>query len=325
MTRWRPPGPLGLGGAPLGNLFAPLSEEDAEAAIEAAWASGIRFFDTAPYYGLGLSEHRMGHVLRGKPRGEYAISTKVGRLLEPDEAAPREQHGFVGGLPFRMRFDYSADGALRSIEHSLARLGVARIDLVLIHDAAEDPHGAAWRERFAEAMAGAAKALTRLREEGVIRAWGLGANNVEPCLRALEGADPDVFLIAGRYTLLDQGALERLLPACTERGASLVIGGPYNSGLLAGGNTFNYAPAPAELVARRDRLAAFCAAHGVEMKAAALQFCAAPDVVSSVIPGGRNAAEVAENARLMAQPIPPAFWTALREAGLMPAGAPVPG
>jgi D-threo-aldose 1-dehydrogenase len=322
--RWRPPGPLGLGGAPLGNLFAPIAEEAAEAAIEAAWDGGIRFYDTAPLYGLGLSEHRMGRVLRRKPRGDYALCTKVGRLLDPDEAVPREQHGFVDGLPFRVRYDYSAEATLRSIEHSLARLGVARLDVVLIHDAAEDPHGPAWHDRFAEAMDGAAPALTRLREEGVIRAWGLGVNNVEPCLMALERADPDLFLIAGRYTLLDHGALPGLLPACAARGASLVIGGPYNSGLLAGGSTFNYAPAPAELVARRDRLSALAAEHGMELKAAALQFCAAPEVVACVIPGGRSPQEVRENARLMSQPIPRAFWDALRKQGLIPAEAAVP-
>ena len=323
-TRWRPPGPLGLGGAPLGNLFAPVPEDVAEAAVEAAWDAGIRFFDTAPLYGLGLSEHRMGRVLRGRPRDAFALCTKVGRLLDPDETAPREQHGFVDGLPFRVRFDYSADATLRSIEHSLARLGVARLDAVLIHDAAEDPHGDAWRDRFAEAMAGAAPALTRLREQGVIRAWGLGVNNVEPCLMALEQADPDLFLIAGRYTLLDHGALDRLLPACAARGASLVIGGPYNSGLLAGGTTFNYAPAAPNLLARRDRIAAVCAAHGVSMKAAALRFCAAPKVVACVIPGGRSVAEVAENARLMAEPIPASLWAALRAEGLIPEAAPVP-
>ncbi|MBL6079666.1 aldo/keto reductase [Belnapia sp. T18] len=325
MSRWRPRGPLGLGGAPLGNLFAPIAEEVAEAAIEAAWDGGIRLYDTAPLYGLGLSEHRMGRVLRRKVRDEFTLCTKVGRLLEADPAAPYEQHGFFGGLPFRVRYDYSAEATLRSIEHSLARLGLARLDMVLIHDAAEDPHGPAWPERFAEAMAGAAPALTRLREQGVIRAWGLGVNNVEPCLLALEHADPDLFLIAGRYTLLDHGALERLIPACAARGASLVIGGPYNSGLLAGGNTFNYAPAPAELLARRDRLAEFCTRQGVPLKAAALQFCAAPKVVAAVIPGGRTPAEVEENARLMAHPIPPGFWGALREAGLIPPGAPVPG
>ncbi len=324
MSRWRPEGPLGLGGAPLGNLFAPIEEEVAEAAIEAAWAAGIRLFDTAPLYGLGLSEHRMGRVLRRKKRDDFTLCTKVGRLLEADPAAPYEQHSFFGGLPFRVRYDYSAEATLRSIEHSLARLGLARLDIVLIHDAAEDPHGPTWPERFAEAMAGAAPALTRLREQGVIRAWGLGVNNVEPCLLALEQADPDLFLIAGRYTLLDHGALERLIPACAARGASLIIGGPYNSGLLAGGDTFNYAPAPAELLARRDRLAEFCAQQGVPLKAAALQFCAAPEVVAAVIPGGRSPAEVEENARLMAHPIPPGFWAALRGAGLIPPAAALP-
>ncbi|WP_426958250.1 aldo/keto reductase [Muricoccus radiodurans] len=324
MSRWRPPGPLGLGGAPLGNLFAPISEAAADAAIEAAWESGIRFFDTAPLYGLGLSEHRIGRALRARPRGEFAISTKVGRLLDPDEDAPREQHGYVGGLRFRARFDYSADAALRSVEHSLQRLGLPRVDAVLIHDPAEDTHGPDWRARFDEAMAGAAVTLTRLREQGVIRAWGLGVNRVEPCLMALERADPDLFLIAGRYSLLEQGAAEALMPACAARGASLIIGGPYNSGLLAGGSTFDYAPAPPDLLARRDRIAAVCDAHGVPMRAAALQFCAAPEVVACVVPGGRSAAEVGENAWLMAMPIPASLWQSLRAEGLIPEAAKVP-
>lgn len=316
---------LGMGGAPLGNLFAEVSDAGAEASLEAAWAAGIRQFDTAPHYGAGLSEHRMGRFLRTRPRDAFTLSTKVGRLLVPDGLVPEEAEGFVRALPFRRVLDYSAAGCERSLADSLQRLGLARIDTVYIHDCAEDWHGAAWRERFAEAMAGAARLLTDLRRQGVIRAWGLGVNVIEPCLLALEQAEPDQFLIAGRYTLLDQTALDKLFPACAARGVRCVLGGPYNSGLLAGGTTFNYERAAPAMVARARAIGAVCARHGVDIRAAALQFCAAHPVVAAVIPGARNADEARENAALMQAPIPPELWRDLRAAGLLPEAAPVPG
>lgn len=315
-------GKLGLGGAPLGNLFERIPDAVAQATVAAAWECGIRHFDTAPHYGAGLSEHRMGAALRG--REGFTLSTKVGRLLEPAEGVPELDEGFVGALPFRRRFDYSAAGTMRSIEDSLQRLGRSRVDIVYIHDLSEDWHGAEWRARFAEAMRGAAPALTRLKHEGVIGAWGLGVNLVAPCLAALEQAAPDLFLIAGRYTLLDQGALGALMPACAARGVRLVLGGPYNSGLLAGGTTFNYEAAPADMVRRAQAIGAVCARHGVALKAAALQFCAAPAMVASVIPGARTPAEVTENAAMLAAPVPAALWHELKRAGLLPEGAPTP-
>jgi D-threo-aldose 1-dehydrogenase len=323
--RFAPPGPLGFGGAPLGNMFARVDDRTAEGALEAAWESGIRYFDTAPHYGSGLSEHRFGNVLRRHDRDAFVLSTKVGRLLQADPGAPEDQGPFVGVLPFRTRYDYSADGARRSIEDSLQRLGLARIDIAYIHDIAEDAHGDAWTGLFASAMQGAAKALIRLREEGVIRAWGLGVNRVEPCQRALEESDPDVFLLAGRYSLLDLTALDTLFPACAARGVRVVVGGPYNSGLLAGGAHFEYAEAPPEKIAARDRIAAICQRHGVDIRAAALQFCAAHPVVASVIPGAKNAGRVRHNAELMRQPIPADFWEGLKREGLLPAHAPTPG
>lgn len=322
MTEWH--GRIGMGGAPLGNLFEMVPEPAAQASLETAWSAGIRHYDTAPHYGAGLSEHRMGHFLRSRPRDTFTLSTKVGRLLTPDPATPPHDQGFAHPLPFRRRFDYSAKGAERSLEDSLQRLGLARIDIVYIHDCSEDWHGPAWRERMAEAIAGAARYLTDLRRQGVIRAWGLGVNLVEPCLVALEHAEPDLFLIAGRYTLLDQTALHRLFPACAARGVQCVLGGPYNSGLLAGGTTFNYETAPPELAARALAMRALCAQHGVDLKAAALQFCAAHPVVAAVIPGARTAAEAAENARLMHVPIPGALWAEFRRAGLLPEDAPTP-
>lgn len=324
MTRYVPPRPLGMGGAPLGNLFDRIPEEVALATVEAAWNAGIRHYDTAPHYGAGLSEHRMGAVLRNNPRAEFALSTKVGRILEAADDVPEHDEGFVGALPFRRRIDYSAAGTHRSIEDSLQRLGLSRVDIVYIHDVSEDWHGPAWKYRFAEAMAGAAKALTEMRRLGMIQAWGLGVNMVEPCLAALDAADPDIFLVAGRYTLLDHTALGQLFPACARRGVRVVLGGPYNSGLLAGGTTFNYETAPADLAVRARVLGAVCVKHGVDLRAAALQFCAAHPVVAAVIPGARKPEEVRENAAMMAAPIPDALWHELKQQGLIPAEAPTP-
>lgn len=322
-SRFRPPGPLGFGGAPLGNMFAPVDDATAEGALAAAWACGMRYFDTAPHYGSGLSEHRFGNVLRNRPRGEFVISTKVGRLLVPDESRP-ENPPFRSGMPFRPVFDYTAGGTRRSIEDSLQRLGLGRVDIVYIHDLAEDHHGAAWTELFETAAKGAMPTLTRMREEGTIRAWGLGVNLVEPCLRALDVADPDIFLLAGRYSLLDLTGLDGLFPACEARGVGIVVGGPYNSGLLAGGTTFDYADAPPDKVAARDRIAALAKRHGVDIRAAALRFCAAHPVVAAVIPGAKSAEKVRANAGLMEQPIPSAFWRDLRSEGILPESAPVP-
>ena len=322
--RFAPPGPLGFGGAPLGNMFAAVNEATSEATLTAAWQAGIRTFDTAPHYGAGLSEHRFGRMLRGLARDSFVLSTKVGRVLKPDPAIRSGPPPFEAGLPFRAEYDYSADGALRSIEDSLQRMGLARIDIVYIHDIAEDAHGPGWRDAFGQAMAGAGKALIRLREEGVIRAWGLGVNRVEACEAALEQSDPDVFLLAGRYTLLDQSALPSLMPRCAAQDVRVVIGGPFNSGMLAGGEHFDYVAASPPLLARRDQMRAVCDAHGVDLRAAALQFCAAHPVVAAVIPGAKNPDKVTQNAKLMRQPIPLEFWRALKAARLLPEDAPVP-
>ncbi|UPG92717.1 aldo/keto reductase [Luteibacter aegosomatissinici] len=317
-------GPLGFGGAPLGNMFRTVSEAQAEETLHTAWESGIRYFDTAPVYGTGLSEHRFGHALRMRPRGEFVLSTKVGRMLLPNPSSDGNFGPFVSGLPFDVEYDYSYDAAKRSIDDSLQRLGLSSIDIVYIHDIAEDAHGTGWRPLFDGAMKGAARALAELKHEGVIKAWGLGVNTVESCERALEQADPDVFLLAGRYSLLNTPALDTLFPACLSRGVDVVIGGPYNSGLIAGGKTYNYRDAETEEVAARDRLAAIATRHGVDLRAAALQFCEAHPVVASVIPGTSTPARVAENVALLNMTIPGAFWTELKATGLIPAHAPVP-
>ena len=320
----RIPGPLGLGGGVLGNLYARLEDTVAEATVQAAWDAGVRLFDTAPHYGAGLAELRMGAVLRRQPRDAYWIATKVGRRLVAAADVPERAEGFVGGLPFRRVFDYSAEGAHRSLEDSLARMGISRVDIAYVHDVSKDIHGADWARRFDEAMRGAAPALAAMRDAGEIRAWGFGLNQVEACLAALERVRPDVFLVAGRYTLLDQTALAGLFPACQARGVKVVVGGPYNSGLLAGGETFDYVAASPEVAARARALAEACARHGVALKAAALQFCAAHPVVVAVIPGARTPEEARENAALMAAPVPAALWAELRGAGLLPEEAPVP-
>ena len=318
------PGPLGMGGAPLGNLFNRIPEHVAAATVQAGWDAGIRHFDTAPHYGAGLSELRMGAVLRQHPRDEFFVSSKIGRRLVPAAAVPDPDQGFFGALPFRRVVDYSAAGTVRSIEDSLARMGLNRLDIVYIHDVSEDWHGPEWKQRFREAMTGAAKVLTAMRSRGEIKAWGLGVNLVDPCLAALEHAAPDVFLVAGRYTLLDHSALKQLFPACAKRGVKVVLGGPYNSGLLAGGTTFNYETAPPDMAARARAIGAVCARHGVDLKSAALQFCAAHPVVATVIPGARTPGEVRENAALMAAPIPGALWSELKREGLLPKEAPTP-
>ncbi|MBI3710260.1 MAG: aldo/keto reductase [Proteobacteria bacterium] len=321
-------GPLGFGGAPLGNLYAPIPPETALAVVRRAWDLGGRYFDTAPHYGHGLSEHRLGHVLREQPRDQFVLSTKVGRLLSPDPEAPAVQHGFVGALPFRHRYDYSYDGALRSIEDSLQRLGLARVDIVYIHDIDRFTHGDDQPRRFREAMAGAYRALERLRQERVVKAIGLGVNQWQVCRDALQHGDFDGFLLAGRYTLLDQSALAELLPLCVAREAGIVIGGPYNSGILATGAVtgayYNYSPAPPEILDRVARIETVCRRFGVALRAAALQFPLGHPAVVSVIPGARTPAEIDENFALMRAPIPADFWTALRDEKLLGADVPAP-
>lgn len=324
--------PFGFGGAPLGNLFAPIGDAEASALARHAFEHGVRYFDTAPHYGNGLSEHRIGAALRAVARDACVLSTKVGRLLTPDRHAPRDQHGYVDVLPFVQRWDYSYDGTLRSIEDSLQRLGFARIDYVYVHDVARDAHGDAQPQRFREALDGALPALARLKADGAIAGYGLGVNEWQVCVDALRHADLDVLLVAGRYTLLDQTALPVLLPLCAKRNVRVVVGGPFNSGILATGTRppdgrppyFDYAPAAPDVVARAAALEGICAAHGVPLKAAALQFPRAHPAVACVLSGARSIAEFDQNLALATQPIPAAFWRDLHAQGLVAADAPLP-
>ena len=322
-------GRIGLGTAPLGNLFSIVNERDAVETVRRALALGVRYVDTAPHYGNGLSEHRVGEALRGVNRASFVLSTKVGRLLGADPAAPRDQHGFVGVLPFRQRYDYSYDGALRSIEDSLQRLGLGQIDIALIHDIDTFTHGADVQpQRFREAMEGAYRALASLKAAGTVRAIGLGVNNWQVCLEALKHGDFDGFLLAGRYTLIDQSALAELLPTCERRGARIILGRPYNSGILArgavAGATFSYRPAEPAVLERVRAVAQVCVTFNVPLQAAALQFPLGHSAIATVLPGARSAAEVEANLRFAAHRIPGDFWLALRDRGLLAPEVPVP-
>ncbi|KPF87373.1 D-threo-aldose 1-dehydrogenase [alpha proteobacterium AAP38] len=324
---------LGFGAAPLGNMFRAIPEEEALATVEAAWNDGIRFFDNAPFYGAGLAEIRMGQALAGKPRDEYVIATKVGRLIldEVEDVSARDlgEKGevFKHGLPNRIVNDYSADATLRSIEDSLKRLKTDRIDIVWVHDVAQDFYGDEWLDVFESARKGAFKTLDGLRDEGVIKAWGLGVNRVEPIelLLGLEGNRPDGFLLAGRYTLLDHDkALQRVMPTVAERGLGIIVGGPYSSGALVGGPNFEYAPATPAILDKVARIKALADHHGISMKAAGLQFALANPAVAAVIPGASRPDRIAEDSAALAEIVPADFWRDLRAAGLVNPAAPLP-
>ncbi len=334
---------LGLGGAPQGNFYHVISEADARATFQAAWDAGIRYFDTAPFYGYTLSEHRFGDALRaltqGLPRDEWVLSSKVGRLLKPQSrgAAPRVvpagETGWQQPLPFEVVYDYSAGAIRRSVEDSLQRLGTNHIDLALVHDIGRYQHGDEHPRLWTQLTEGGGfRELEALKREGLIGAIGLGVNEWEVVMDAMQHADLDCTLLAGRYTLLEQASLQPFLGQCVQRGVGIIVGGPFNSGILATGTQgpsavakFNYAAAPPEVVQRVQQLQAVCASFDVPLAAAAVQFPLAHPAVVSVVPGARNAAELQGIVRWMNHPIPPALWLALRNQGLLHADAPVPG
>jgi D-threo-aldose 1-dehydrogenase len=309
---------LSFGGAAIAGLYTEVSDDDARATVDAAWAGGIRAFDTAPHYGLGLSERRLGDALRHRPRDEYVISTKVGRLLEPAVPGPggtvgRDTEGFAIPARYVRRLDYSADGVRRSLEASLDRLGLDRVDIALIHD--PDDHGE-------QALREAYPALEQLRAAGTVRAIGVGMNQAAMLTRFVTDTDVDVVLVAGRYTLLDKTAARELLPAALRRGVSVIAGGVFNSGVLAApvaGATYDYRPAPAELIEKARRLAGLCARFGVPLRAAAARFPLTHPAVASVLIGARSAAEVMDAIALRALDIPPALWDSLATSDERPA------
>lgn len=303
---------LAFGGAAIGNLFTEVSDEQAHEAVTAAWERGIRYFDTAPHYGLGLSEQRLGAALKAHPRSEFTISTKVGRRLEPSGAGGDDlANCFAVPAAQRRVWDFSADGVRRTLEASLERLGLDRVDVVYLHD--PDDHA---EEAFREGY----PALEKLRSEGVVGAIGAGMNQTEMLTRFVRDTDVDVVLCAGRYTLLDRSALTDLLPAAVEQGVSVVVGGAFNSGLLADpqpGATYNYAQAPGELLDMALRMKEIAGRHGIGLRAAALAYCASHPAVASVLVGARSAAEVRDCADQFATAVPDAFWQELRETGLL--------
>ena len=317
---------LGFGAAGIGNLYTAVSDDAARETVEAALAEGIAYFDTAPHYGFGLSETRLGAVLPASAK----VSTKVGRRLRPapDVDPLAERHGFVAAAPFEPVFDYSHDGVMRAFEDSLARLGRDHIDVLLAHDLGAATHGADDAARRREFFEGGYRAMRTLRDSGAVGAIGLGVNEWEICDAALDEAEFDVFLLAGRYTLLEQTALDRFLPRCAARGVSIIVGGPFNSGVLVEGIRpgahYNYAPAPTEILDRVRRLEAVCLSHATPLAAAALQFPLAHPQVASVIPGMSNPAQVRQARAWAAHVIPQGLWDDLRGEGLLHPQAPAP-
>ena len=308
---------LGLGTAPLAGLFEAVPENQALAVIERSWEAGIRFYDTAPLYGHGLAETRVGKALRRKPREELTLASKVGRLLRAG-APPEPGQAFVGTPPVNPVFDFSYDGAMRSVEESLERLQLGRIDILHIHD--PDDH-------YDEALNGAYRALDRLRSDGVIGAVSAGMNQAEMLTRFAREANFDCFLLAGRYTLLEQGALKELLPVCLEKGVAVIAGGVYNSGVLADpkpGAHYNYQAAPPELIERAQRIGAVCARHRVPIKAAAIQFPLGHPAITSVVVGCRSVAQLDESIAMFELAIPPAMWKELKHEGLLAPESPTP-
>ncbi len=321
---------MGFGGAPLGNLYAELADDEALATVRAVYDGGIRYLDTAPYYGHGLSEHRIGQALRNVPRDSFVLSTKIGRLLKPEDPSRIEPGQFPGCLPFKPVFDYSYDGVMRSFEDSLQRLGFHRIDIMLIHDVDMWTHQTqeATDARFREVMEGGYKALDKLRAEGVIGAIGCGLNEWQACERFARAGDFDCFLLASRYTLLEQQSLDTLLPLCQQKSISIIIGGPYNTGILATGATpgayYNYVPAPPEILDKVRKIEAVCARHDVPLPAAALAFPLHHPAVAAVIPGARSVTEIERNIATYQTTIPTALWRDLKSEGLLRADAPTP-
>jgi D-threo-aldose 1-dehydrogenase len=315
---------LGLGCATLGGSRIAVARQAAEDIVAAAWAAGARYVDTAPFYGVGQAERAVGDAMRDHPRDDWVLSTKVGRLLKPNPSGVFGD-GRTHPLPFDPVYDYSYDAIMRSFEDSLQRLGLARIDMLFVHDIGRYQHGDAHPGHMKTLRDSGYRALESLRGGGAISAFGIGVNEREVLLEAMEWGQWDAFLLAGRYTLLEQAPLDDLLPKCVAAGTSIVVGGPLNSGILAGRDTWNYAPAPPDVVARVKHIAAICDSHGVPLPAAALQFPLAHPAIAAIIPGPRNADEFTQNLALLRHKIPASLWSDLRQAGLLHPEAPVPG
>jgi len=316
---------MGLGCAQLGGLYQAMSDAEARAVVEAAWDAGIRYFDTAPYYGYTLSERRLGAALRERERDSFVVSTKAGRLMQLDSSVRPGENGWAQPLPFRPHFDYSYEGIMRSHQDSLRRLSMDRVDILYVHDIGRATHGSLHLHYWKQLTHGGGfRALTQLREAGSVGAIGLGVNEWRAVADAMAACDIDCALLAGRYTLLEQASRKPLLDECTRRGVGIVIGGPFNSGILAGGRKFNYEDAPSEIVTRVDAITAVCRDFGAPIQAAALQFPMAHPAVVSCVAGAHSPEQLRQNAAWFAQPLPEELWRELVRRGLLDSGAPTP-
>lgn len=322
---------FGLGGVPFGNEFAYVTDEIAYATIEAAWSAGVRYYDTSPWYGLGLAERRLGSFLHKQSRAEYILSSKVGKLLTASRQNNAKEYFPFTPSPNNLRYDYTADGVKRSIEDSLQRLGVDALDVVFVHDLSPDNPWlpGLWEEQFEIARKGAFPALSKMRDEGVIKGWGLGVNSPEPILKLMDVADANVCLLARQYSLIDHArALHEVFPKARDRGMKFVVGSSLNAGFISGSARFNYGRdnyrIPADAIERRDRLHAIAARYGVDLRTAALQFSSAPDVAVALVVGCSNPQQVLADFTSLETEIPAAFWSDLRSEGLIDTEAPVP-
>jgi D-threo-aldose 1-dehydrogenase len=329
--RYRPPFKFAMGGVPLGNEFSVVTDKDAYAAIEAAWSAGVRYYDMAPWYGLGLAERRFGSFLHDKKRDEFVISSKVGKLLKASKNAKNHQYFPFSPSPNDIVFDYTASGVRRSIEDSLQRLGIDSLDIVFVHDLSSDNKylPTAWQEQFAIAQKGAFPELTRMREEGLIKGWGIGVNTPEPIMRLLQVAEPDICLLASQYSLIDhKNALDQIFPAARAKGVSFVIGSSLNAGFISGSPRYNYGKEsykiPPAFIEKRKRLREVAGNYGVDLRTAALQFSSAPDVAAALVVGVKNEQQILADYTSMQTKIPAEFWTELKAKSLIEQSAPVP-
>src|SRR5216683_337847 len=328
---YKPPFRFGIGGVPLGNEFAVVTDKDAYATIEAAWNAGVRYYDMAPWYGLGLAERRYGNFLQNKNRSEYVVSSKVGKLLKASKTAKNKEYFPFSPSPNDVVYDYTASGVRRSIEDSLQRLGIDSLDIAFVHDISSDNKylPTPWQEQFEIARKGAFPELTRMREEGLIKGWGIGVNTPEPIMRLLEVADPDVCLLASQYSLIDhKNALDQVFPAARAKNVSFVIGSSLNAGFISGSPRYNYGKEsykiPPAFLEKRKRLREVASNHGVDLRTAALQFSAAPDIAAALVVGASSEQQVLADYTSMQSMIPAQFWAELKSQNLIEQNAPVP-
>ena len=328
---YKPPFRFGIGGVPLGNEFAVVTDEDAYATIEAAWNAGVRYYDMAPWYGLGLAERRYGNFLHNKNRSEFVLSSKVGKLLKASKTAKNREFFPFSPSPNDVVYDYTASGVRRSIEDSLQRLGIDSLDIAFVHDISSDNKNlpTPWQEQFEIARNGAFPELTRMREEGLIKGWGIGVNTPEPIMRLLEVADPDVCLLASQYSLIDhKNALDQLFPAARAKNVSFVMGSSLNAGFISGSPRYNYGKEsyliPSAFLEKRTRLREVASDHGVDLRTAALQFSAAPDVAAALVVGASSEQQILADYTSMQTKIPSEFWADLKAQNLIEQNAPVP-